>query len=220
MSVDTKVCSKCGECKPATTQFFYKHSKCIGGLNAACKACCQTRNKSWAASNKEKVASIKREWKVRNPGKVREQANGRRAENADYVNARQREWREKNSDAVKEKARQYMRIKYQANLLYQLNAKVRSAIHKGMRSVNKSKRYRSIEALGCSFDFFVSHIERQFASGMQWEKMGTEIHIDHIVPLATAQTEEDVIRLNHHTNLRPMWAKDNLSKGAQITHLI
>lgn len=44
--------------------------------------------------------------------------------------------------------------------------------------------------------------------------------LDHIVPLASAKTEEDVIRLNHFTNLRPMWAKDNIAKSDRITHLI
>ena len=37
-------------------------------------------------------------------------------------------------------------------------------------------------------------------------------HIDHIVPLATAQTEEDVIKLCHYTNLQLLTAKDNLEK--------
>ena len=41
-------------------------------------------------------------------------------------------------------------------------------------------------------------------------------HIDHIVPLATAKTEEQVAKLNHYTNIQPLWAKDNLSKGAKI----
>ena len=50
--------------------------------------------------------------------------------------------------------------------------------------------------------------------------MGVKIHIDHIVPISTASTEEEVIALNHFTNLRPMWARDNMVKGAKVTHLI
>jgi len=37
-----------------------------------------------------------------------------------------------------------------------------------------------------------------------------------IIPLATAQCENDVIRLNHYSNLQPLWAHDNLSKGSKI----
>jgi hypothetical protein len=41
-------------------------------------------------------------------------------------------------------------------------------------------------------------------------------HLDHIIPLATATTEEDVIRLNHYTNFQPLWADDNLKKSNKI----
>lgn len=40
-------------------------------------------------------------------------------------------------------------------------------------------------------------------------------HLDHIIPLASANTEEDIIKLNHYTNFQPLWAKDNLSKGCK-----
>jgi len=54
---------------------------------------------------------------------------------------------------------------------------------------------------------------------MSWDRMD-EIHIDHIIPIATAKTEEDVLRLSHFTNLRPMWAKENLVKGAKVEYLL
>lgn len=82
------------------------------------------------------------------------------------------------------------------------------------------KTARTQEIIGCNWEFFQSHIERQFLKGMTWEKMGSEIHIDHITPISTAKTQEDVIALSHFTNLRPMWAADNFAKGATITHLI
>ena len=47
---------------------------------------------------------------------------------------------------------------------------------------------------------------------MNWDN----IHLDHIKPLATAKTEEDVILLNHYTNFQPLLAKDNLNKGKKI----
>jgi hypothetical protein len=49
-----------------------------------------------------------------------------------------------------------------------------------------------------------------------------EIHIDHIVPQKSFDLQDD----NKWracwalTNLRPMWAKDNLSKGGKILYLI
>ena len=33
--------------------------------------------------------------------------------------------------------------------------------------------------------------------------------IDHIVPLSSAKTEEDLIKLNHYTNLQPLCSQTN-----------
>lgn len=51
---------------------------------------------------------------------------------------------------------------------------------------------------------------------MNWENRGLyngELNygwdIDHIIPLSSARTEEDVIRLNHYTNLQPLCSKMN-----------
>lgn len=43
-----------------------------------------------------------------------------------------------------------------------------------------------------------------------------EWHFDHIIPLASAKTEEELIKLNHYTNFQPLWAEDNLKKGFKI----
>ena len=50
---------------------------------------------------------------------------------------------------------------------------------------------------------------------MTWENR-SEWHVDHIIPLATAKTEEDVYRLNHYTNLQPLWAHENIRKRAMM----
>ena len=53
---------------------------------------------------------------------------------------------------------------------------------------------------------------------MTWENKGAW-HIDHIIPTCTAKTEEDLIRLNHYTNLQPLWAEENLKKGSKLIAL-
>ena len=49
---------------------------------------------------------------------------------------------------------------------------------------------------------------------MTWENHGKLWHIDHIVPLATAETEEDLYKLFHYTNLQPLLVQDNLKKSS------
>ena len=71
--------------------------------------------------------------------------------------------------------------------------------------------------IGCSPQFLKEHLEKQFKDGMNWENYGLYgWHIDHIIPLSSAQNEDDIYKLCHYTNLQPLWAKDNLSKGNRI----
>jgi hypothetical protein len=51
-----------------------------------------------------------------------------------------------------------------------------------------------------------------FQDGMSWGNHGSW-HIDHKVPVSWAKNEEEVYLLNHHSNLQPLWAYENLSKG-------
>lgn len=102
---------------------------------------------------------------------------------------------------------------------YALKIRVQSLINQSLRVKSMSKKSRTMQIIGCSLDEFKLHIERQFLDGMTWENR-SKWHIDHIVPLATAKTEDDVLVLNHFSNLRPLWAKDNLQKSSKAHFLI
>lgn len=98
--------------------------------------------------------------------------------------------------------------KYKNDPVFALSKRLRQRIFHVLRN-HKSKS--TLEILGCSYEEFKIHIESQFTEGMSWDNLG-DIHIDHITPISSANTTEDVYRLNHYTNLQPLWAKDNLSK--------
>lgn len=100
-----------------------------------------------------------------------------------------------------------------------LSHRIRTLVRGAFVRTGYRKSYKTEQILGCSIAQFAAHIERQFVPGMTWENRASW-HIDHIVPLSTAASEDDVLSLNHFTNLRPMWAQDNLAKGDKITHLL
>jgi hypothetical protein len=86
-----------------------------------------------------------------------------------------------------------------------------------IRRVIKNKKISSQTMLGCDWLTFKKHIESKFFGGMNWDNHGFfGWHLDHIIPLATAKTEDDLYRLNHYTNLQPLWWRDNLSKNDKI----
>ncbi len=69
--------------------------------------------------------------------------------------------------------------------------------------------------MGCSPELLKEYLEKQFVDGMCWDNRN-EWHIDHIIPLSLAKTEEEIYKLCHYTNLQPLWAEDNLRKSNKI----
>ena len=71
--------------------------------------------------------------------------------------------------------------------------------------------------VGMSSIEFKAYLEKQFKDGMSWENYGYRgWHIDHIIPISSANNEEELIKLCHYTNLQPLWAVDNFKKGSKI----
>jgi len=88
---------------------------------------------------------------------------------------------------------------------------IRMSIKKG----GFSKKTKTYNIIGCSYEDFKQYIESQFKDGMFWGNHG-KWHYDHIIPISSAITEEDVIKLNHYTNFQPLWALDNIKKSNKI----
>ena len=57
------------------------------------------------------------------------------------------------------------------------------------------------------------YIESKFDNNMNWLNHGSYWHIDHIIPLSWAKNVEEVIKLNHYTNMQPLEASLNLKKN-------
>lgn len=115
-----------------------------------------------------------------------------------------------------EHIRKHQKTKRDTNLMYKLKGNVKSLIGNSLRSKNFKKLTKTELILGCTYIEFKQHLESQFAEWMNWDNRGlyngTKDYgwdIDHIIPLSSALTEADIIRLNHYTNLRPLCSHIN-----------
>lgn len=75
------------------------------------------------------------------------------------------------------------------------------------------------ELIGCSHLHYMVHLSRQFAKGMNFENK-CDWEVDHIIPVSSAKTIEEIQVLSKFTNLRPLWRKDNRQKHAKKLFLI
>jgi hypothetical protein len=96
----------------------------------------------------------------------------------------------------------------------------RGRLKDAMARFNVNKKASAVKDLGCTLEEAVAHIESLWESGMNWGNWGRgpgKWNIDHIRPLASFDLEsrEEQLKAVHYTNLQPLWAHDNLSKGAK-----
>jgi hypothetical protein len=182
-----KICIKCKQNKELLE--FGNHKITKDGLNTQCKNC----------NNKHS-----REYHRKNPEKGREYSRIRYKNNKEY-------WI-KYFQNNKEKVNEYQKIRKRENPLFRVKTLIRSRLCDVLKRNNWKKNSKLADYLGCSIENLKKHLESKFHTGMDWENHG-KWHIDHIIPLASAKTEEELYKLCHYTNLQPLWAVDNLKKG-------
>jgi hypothetical protein len=164
-------------------------------------------NKIYNLNNKDKIKEYNKEYHLINKQK-RKEYHFKNKEN-------RKEYNIINKDRIKNYAKNYNKKRRQIDPLFKLKDNISKSIRTTIRRKGHSKKSRTFEILGCSYEDFKQHLERQFTKGMTWENQG-QWHLDHIYPISLAKDEQELIKLNHYTNFQPLWAKDNLEKQNKI----
>ena len=121
------------------------------------------------------------------------------------------------SDEGKAIYNKYFKERRKSDPIFKLANTARTRIVSFLKTRNINKKSSTAEMVGCSSKFLKEYLEKKFTLGMTWQNHGKHgWHIDHIVPLASATTAENMKKLMHYTNLQPMWATENLKKGNKI----
>jgi hypothetical protein len=121
--------------------------------------------------------------------------------------------------AYKAKRRQAERERLARDPAFKMRCKIRSQIYKALRG--HRKMHGTQVYLGCTLDEFKQWIESKWVRGMSWDNYGRAWHIDHLVPQSyfDCSKEEELRRCFHFTNLRPLWARKNMRRGAKVGHV-
>jgi len=187
-----KECTKCGQRKPASTEFFNKMCKGKNGLNPVCKICHRELQNSYAKKDRKEYYKKRYE---ENKEVVLAQT---RIRNATYTKTEEyRVW-----------VSNYLRNRKQNDPGFRAMDQARKRVRQFLKGKEKYSK-----KLGCSYAVFKSHVESQFQPGMTWDNYG-EWELDHKIPLALAylQGPEAFKSACLYTNLCPMWAKDHDEK--------
>jgi hypothetical protein len=200
-NVEMKHCHTCDSWKQLTD--FNKQSSSWDNLARMCRQCyCEYKNNK--RKNDEKYKENDKLYKI----KYNE--SGRRRE------VSQIRYKLKKKEIIK-KCVEYNKFRYKNDQYFKVVTAIRSRISKLLKQKGADKYNKFYEYLGCSKDDFIKYFEAKFKEGMSWENHG-EWHIDHIKPCALFNLldEDEQKKCFHYTNLQPLWAPENLSKGCKF----
>ena len=148
------------------------------------------KKKAYNEANKEEIAAKKKAYYEANKEEIAAKAKV-------YV------------EANKKKRTAYDTERRNTDPLFKLKGDIRNMINKSFKRQGYSKKSKTADILGCSFEELESHLG---------EKTSND-HTDHIIPLTWAITEDEIYTLNHYSNLQLLTAEENIAKGNRFTRL-
>lgn len=197
-----KICAKCkqdlDECN------FSKDSSKKDGLYSSCSKC----RKEYTDNNKHLQKERDKKHYLLNKEKKTIYRKKYRQDNLQYF-----------KDYEAKHKSNYIKQRKIKDPIYKLKITIKRLISHSLTKNGHIKSDTTVSILGCSILDFHRYIESKFESWMNWQNHGnwngqpTEINtawdIDHIIPISSASSEEDVIRLNHYTNFQPLCSFTN-----------
>lgn len=243
MIILEKTCSKCG-----LKQELDNFNKDIGGKNGRCAQCkgCRKKHRAehaletkeynliYRKNNKEKIKELKTKYRKNykekiklqrqehyNKNKKRENERSRsyKRNNKEKINIQKKKWRTANRDRLNKNKNE----RYRKDIHFKLACNLRIRINHALK--NNQKSGSAIDDLGCSVKQLKQHLENQFYSHlevekvMSWDNYGLRgWHIDHIIPLDAFNLTDrkQFLKACHYTNLQPLWAEENIRKGNKL----
>jgi hypothetical protein len=198
--MEIKKCSKCKEDK-ILFEFIKDKSK-KDGLSNICKECKKIENHRYRLSDSKKYKQQQK--KYRNSNKEKE-------------SIRNKKWLDENKQKRTEYCINYEKNRKKIDPTFKVLRNVRVRLNLFLKTKNLIKPEQTMSLVGCRLEALIEHLESKFLYGMSWENYGKDgWHIDHKIPLSSAKTDREIYELCHHTNLQPLWAKDNLKKSNKI----
>lgn len=173
----------------------------------------------WNLKNKERMKEYRKEWNKINGDKIKKYRETFNEKHPDADKISTKKWRERNPEYTKQWRKSnptynndWVKKKCNEDPIFRFKYNIREVIRRSLKRQNFKKNSTTQQILGCTLNEFKQYIESQFEPWMNWENRGKRIvttqntswDIDHIIPISSAKTEEEIIKLSHYTNLRPL----------------
>jgi len=183
----------------------------------SCVDCNKQHGKQFLAANPGKSTEYSQRWQSKNPERVKANEASRVRQRTDQIRQRESRYRKRNAESIRAYRRQWQANRMASNPSFKLRSNLASLINVSIRKQFGAKACKTTSLIGCTVEQLRQHLEAQFTEGMSWDNYGRDgWHIDHIRPCAgfDLTDPEQQQQCFHYTNLQPLWAADNIRKGA------
>ena len=226
-----KKCTKCGVVK--SLDEFYNRKDSKDGKQFRCKIC----NKKYKENNREKVNKYSKEYYKEYNKEYKEYNKEYYKKNKEYYKEYNKEykkknkkkskiyyqknkerlieynkkWRENNTKKRDTYRKEYTKLRKETDLLFRLRCIIKCNVRTAIKNQGYTKNTKTFNILKCDYDFFMQWING-IASNDYTYGIGN-LHLDHVVPISLAQTEDEAYLLNHYSNYQLLSADENLAKS-------
>ena len=202
--METKICKYCNEEKNIN-DFRKNRNKC--------KKCENNYNKEWYLKNKDNKLKYSKEYRNANIDLTKKWYLEWKSKNINY----QKEYYYNNKNKIISRNVKNYKIRMQNDTLFKFKDQIRKMIYNSFYRKKYNKNEKCEQLLGCNYKTFIKHLLKTYKNnyGYEWDEM-EQVHIDRIKPLKQCNTEEEVIKCCHYSNLQLLKAKDNLEKSSKL----
>ncbi len=239
--MEEKKCSKCGEVKPLTSEYFHKDKSKKDGFVYHCKECAKQQNKENAhkraqryQDNKERVCEQRKQYRMNNKKRVAEskkiynQKNKERIaerdklyyqKNKERIAERDKLYYQKNKDRIRKRDTKYRQHKRTTDKEFNIKDKIRSRLKTAVKNYNIKKSKNTLEYLGCTMQQYMEHLQQTaidngYIDFNIYDYDGSEYHIDHIIPFKAIKDGHTTLEdVCHYSNTQILLASVNLYKS-------
>lgn len=199
-----RYCSWCKSCEKEYNKLYSKTEKR--------KTYRKEYSKKYCKDNKEKLQQKRKIYYQNNKEKIKEKI-GKYWEKEWYKEYRR-------SKEYKEYRKKWLKNKMKVDEVFSYKMYSRQLISRAFYDKTFKKNEELEEIVGCDIAQFKRHLLDTFLNNYNKNLENEKINIDHIIPLSTAKTIEEVKILNNYKNLQLLKKRDNELKGTKLNYKI
>lgn len=171
--------------------------------------------KKYYKDNRGRIRATQKIYSVNNLEYMKNKNRKYRVANQVRMAANQKMYYLNNKAKILTSVKEYRNRRLKNDKLFAFKNNLSVALRYSFKKRGYIKTRRTEKILGCTIKELWLHLEKQFEPWMNWSNYGSVNgripkqtnqcwDVDHIIPLNTAKAENDILRLNHYSNLRPL----------------